>query len=120
MRLIDADELKEVMTMKIEDESLGDDLISDVGFGVMIARSYLIRAKTVDPIKHGRWTEEHECSVCHNKAHSDIYNVRPEYDYDWEEELVPTGDVVYDEDFLETDWCPYCGARMNEEVSGCD
>ena len=106
MRLIDADYLKE-FAIWIRDEGFDLEVVPISDFDY---------APTIDPVRHGHWTDEHECSVCHNKAPHDIYNIRPEYAYDWEEKLVETGGIEYDEEYLETEWCPYCGARMDEEV----
>lgn len=112
MRLIDADALKEKFDAKIEDEHVGNHLLSDIGFGVVIARSLLLGASTVDPVKHGHWTDENECSVCGTKGLCSVQEIREVYDYDCTEK---TGYEV-DIKFFKTDYCPNCGASM-EKVS---
>ena len=72
-------------------------------------------AADVAPVRHGRWDDEHKCTVCHNEAFCKISNIRPEYDYDWEENLVETGDYIWDTEWLETTYCPNCGALMDLE-----
>ena len=67
----------------------------------------------VDPVRHGRWDDEHKCTVCHNEAFYKISNIRPDYDYDWEENLVETGDYIWDIEWVETAYCPNCGAKMD-------
>ena len=67
----------------------------------------------VAPVVHGRWDDEHKCTVCHNEAFYKISNIRPDYDYDWEENLVETGDYIWDTEWIETAYCPNCGAKMD-------
>lgn len=64
-------------------------------------------------VRHGRWDDEHKCTVCHNEAFYKISNIRPDYDYDWEENLVETGDYIWDIEWVETSYCPNCGAIMD-------
>ena len=64
-------------------------------------------------VRHGRWDDEHKCTVCHNEAFYKISNIRPDYDYDWEENLVETGDYIWDIEWVETAYCPNCGALMD-------
>ena len=71
-----------------------------------------IKPVDVAPVRHGRWDAEHKCTVCHNEAFYKISNIRPEYDYDWEENLVETGDYIWDIEWVETAYCPNCGADM--------
>ena len=81
--------------------------------------SYILKkAPTIEakPVVHGRWDDEHRCTVCHNEAFYKISNIRPVYDYDWEENLVKTGDYIWDTEWFETTYCPYCGAQMDEEA----
>lgn len=73
-----------------------------------------IPAADVAPVRHGRWDDEHKCTVCHNEAFYKISSIRPDYDYDWEENLVETGDYIWDIEWVETAYCPNCGARMLE------
>lgn len=91
MRLIDADELKEVLHETIADEDRAKYWYDLIGVDEAIND-----APTIDPVKHGRWKHEHlvstgggtyavvRCSLC-------------EWQY-------PT---------FETDFCPHCGARMD-------
>ena len=72
-------------------------------------------AADVAPVRHGRWDDEHKCTVCHNEAFYKISNIRPDYDYDWEENLVETGDYIWDIEWVETAYCPHCGAKMDLE-----
>ena len=72
-----------------------------------------IQAADVAPVRHGRWDDEHKCTVCHNEAFYKISNIRPDYDYDWEENLVETGDYIWDIEWIETAYCPNCGAKMD-------
>lgn len=61
----------------------------------------------VVPVRHGEWVKSRSpggtllcnCSVCGDSAISQ--------DNDW-------GDVIY---YHETDFCPYCGARMDGGIS---
>ena len=71
-----------------------------------------IKPVDVSLVRHGRWDDEHKCTVCHNEAFYKISNIRPEYDYDWEENLVETGDYIWDIEWVETAYCPNCGADM--------
>ena len=70
-------------------------------------------AADVAPVVHGRWDDEHKCTVCHNEAFYKISNIRPDYDYDWEENLVETGDYIWDIEWTETAYCPNCGSKMD-------
>ena len=72
-------------------------------------------AADVAPVRNGRWDDEHKCTVCHNEAFCKISNIRPDYDYDWEENLVETGDYIWDIEWVETDYCPNCGCKMDLE-----
>ena len=69
----------------------------------------------VAPVVHGRWDDEHKCTVCHIEAFFKISNVRPAYDYDWEENLVETDRYIWDTEWIETAYCPNCGAKMDLE-----
>ncbi len=72
-------------------------------------------AADVAPVRHGRWDDEHKCTVCHNEAFFKISDIRPDYDYDWEENLVETGGYIWDTEWIETAYCPNCGAKMDLE-----
>lgn len=80
----------------------------------MVADVCIRSAKTVDPVKHGHWTDDNECSVCGTKGLCSVQEIREVYDYDCTEK---TGYEV-DIKFFKTDYCPNCGAKMDEEVSG--
>ena len=67
----------------------------------------------VAPVRRGRWDDEHKCTVCRNEAFCKISNIQPDYDYDWEENLVETGGYIWDTEWLETTYCPHCGAKMD-------
>lgn len=103
---------KEDIEQKIQDGLnnlvLGHDAIEVLG---MI---YEMPTADVATVRHGRWDDEHKCTVCHNEAFYKISNIRPDYDYDWEENLVETGDYIWDIEWVETAYCPNCGARMLE------
>ena len=73
----------------------------------------MLPAENVAPVRHGRWDDEHKCTVCHNEAFFKISNIRPDYDYDWEENLVETGNYIWDTEWIETAYCPNCGAKMD-------
>ena len=73
----------------------------------------IIPAADVAPVQHGRWDDEHKCTVCHNEAFFKISDIRPDYDYDWEENLVETGNYIWDTEWIETAYCPSCGAKMD-------
>ena len=102
---------KEDIEQKIQDGLnnlvLGHDVIEVLG---MI---YEMPTADVAPVRHGRWDDEHKCTVCHNEAFYKISNIRPDYDYDWEENLVETGDYIWDIEWIETPYCPHCGALMD-------
>ena len=69
--------------------------------------------KVFTPVRHGRWDDEHKCTVCHNEAFFKISDIRPDYDYDWEENLVETGNYIWDTEWIEPAYCPNCGAKMD-------
>ena len=71
----------------------------------------------ITPVRHGRWDDEHKCTVCHNEAFFKISNIRPDYDYDWEENLVETGNYIWDTEWIETAYCPSCGAKMDGDMN---
>ena len=76
--------------------------------------NHFVPAADVAPVRHGRWDDDHKCTVCHNEAFCKISNIRPDYDYDWEENLIETGNYIWDTEWIETAYCPNCGAKMME------
>ena len=73
-------------------------------------------AADVVEVRHGEWLEDEYnettyCSECKEEA---LYNSTFElqFDYDWEENLVPCG---YEEtrEYIRTPFCSNCGARMD-------
>ena len=72
-----------------------------------------MQSADVAPVMPGRWDDEHKCTICRNEAFCKISNIRPDYDYDWEENLVETGGYIWDTEWLETAYCPHCGAKMD-------
>jgi len=99
------------MTEYIEKEAAIRALLNDYQEQVSYSRE---DAADVAPVRQGRWDDEHKCTVCHNEAFYKISNIRPDYDYDWEENLVETGDYIWDIEWVETAYCPNCGAKMME------
>ena len=82
----------------------------EAGFESGYEAGYAIGAE--DAIRHGRWING-KCSECCEPA---IYSSwdEPVYDYDLD------GDLVYSHtethmDFHFTDYCPYCGAKLDLE-----
>ena len=83
---IDFSDVEDYMGIKIDGDMLdkGDVL-------------YVIdNTPTIDPVKHGRWIDMGDnsapiCSVCKSKA---LLN--------------------YESDYHKSDYCPHCGARMDE------
>ena len=69
-----------------------------------------------DDVKHGEWlgdgyNEAVYCSECKEEApYESIYE--EQFDYDWEENLVPCGYEEHKE-YIRTKYCPYCGAKMD-------
>lgn len=71
----------------------------------------------VAPMIHGEWVEDGYydnpcvCSVCGSEADY-ISRFNETFDYDWEENLQPTG---YEEikEYIRTPYCPFCGAKMD-------
>ena len=70
----------------------------------------------VAEIRHGKWIEDEYdettyCSECKEEA---LYNSTFElqFDYDWEENLVPCGYEEHKE-YIKTNYCPNCGAKMD-------
>lgn len=90
MRLIDADELERVFVGK--------------HYGVNVIKYFIKMQPTIDamPVKHGRWIyyegetieDGGRCSVCECD--------QPMFIDDWEWK------------YIETDYCPNCGALMDE------
>ena len=93
----------------------------DITMGYSIAKDLIQKAPAADvaPIVHGEWIEDGYydnpcvCSVCGAEADY-VSKFNETFDYDWEENLVPTG---YEEikEYIRTPYCPNCGARMIKE-----
>lgn len=67
----------------------------------------------VAPVRRGEWFYYNDklcCSCCNEEAHY-ISTFQEQFDYDWNENLIPCG---YEEhrDYIETPYCPHCGAKM--------
>lgn len=109
MRPIDADALKATIS-KYEFNSpnerykQGGECVLNFYMPKIIDGAPTIEA---EPVRHGKWVKSRSpggtllcnCSVCGDSAISQ--------DNDW-------GDVIY---YHETDFCPYCGARMDGGIS---
>lgn len=111
MRLIDADKLKDSICEECTlywtldcTEKIGGECVWDIIV-------HINKAPTIDPVKHGHWDSNHRCSLCGKDDFCKITNIRPHYDYDWEENLVETGEVEYDEEWANSEYCPHCGAK---------
>ena len=71
----------------------------------------------VQEIKHGEWVEDSYCDIpcvcsCCGAEAQYISTFEETFDYDWEENLCPTG---YEEtrEYIRTPFCSNCGARMD-------
>lgn len=102
MRLIDADRLLEILknNYAIYSSKTRGSYLDGVHDGIKMAILYVIGATTIEERKHGRWKfvanmlPYHICSVCGSRA-------------------------LFDENSYDTvmsNYCPYCGAIMDEEV----
>lgn len=105
MRLIDADALADEM---MKSSMPSHDIGGRYQTGFMDARSMVISAPTIDPVKHGKWIERERyrttkdgvfhtyrykvCSIC-GRASGRRMNKRTRY-------------------------CPHCGAHMRGEQDG--
>lgn len=77
-----------------------------------------IPAADVARAVHGQWIEDKEgilhCSECREEALY-ISTYEEQFDYDWEENLVPCGYEEHKE-YIKTNYCPNCGARMDGDT----
>ena len=82
-----------------------------------VVRNFLAKLPKVDAVEvvHGRW-EDGRCSNCQEEALSTSWD-EPIYDYDWEENLRYAYTETHKEYHL-TDYCPYCGAKMDGDGNG--
>ena len=99
MRLIDADKLKSIIADTDYDvhngimSVTGKILIRGSGYSCQCIRDIVDSMSSVDPVRHGRWINpdrDCHCSECEKDSL-----------YDWK------GRVYL------SDYCPYCGARMD-------
>ena len=73
-----------------------------------------------DDVKHGEWLEDEYnetvyCSECKEEAlYKSIFE--EQFDYDWEENLVPCGYEEHKE-YIRTKYCPNCGAKMDGDTN---
>ena len=114
MRLIDAEALK-IKIQKIKAEALEHGFAPESVCGDILL-NFLDNAPTIEakPVVHAHW-EEGKCSNCEAEACSHSWD-EPIYDYDWDENL----QYIYTEHHTEydlTDFCPFCGAQMDEKES---
>lgn len=71
----------------------------------------------VQEIKHGEWIEDSYCDIpcvcsCCGAEAQYTSTFEETFDYDWEENLCPTG---YEEirEYIKTPFCSNCGAKMD-------
>ena len=92
-----------------------EEQIKELGCMDFIARA------DVQEIKHGEWVEDGYydipcvCSCCGAEAQY-ISTFEETFDYDWEENLCPTG---YEEtrEYIRTPYCSHCGAKMDGDTN---
>lgn len=105
----------------IEREALKRILIDKYNFFPVFIKNAIEEAPTADvvEVKHGEWIEDGYndcscvCSFCGAEApYTSVFEET--FDYDWEENLVPTG---YEEtkEYIRKPYCPDCGAKMDGE-----
>ena len=79
-----------------------------------------IPAADVAEVRHGEWLEDEYnettyCSECKEEAlYKSIFE--EQFDYDWEENLVPCGYEEHKE-YIRTKYCPNCGAKMDGDTN---
>jgi hypothetical protein len=80
-----------------------------------LLRSY--STAKVTKIKHGKWIEDGYCDIpcvcsCCGAEAQYTSTFKETFDYDWEENLCPTG---YEEirEYIRTPFCSNCGAKMD-------
>lgn len=80
-----------------------------------LLRSY--STAEVTKIKHGKWIEDGYCDIpcvcsCCGTEAQYTSTFKETFDYDWEENLCPTG---YEEirEYIRTPFCSNCGAKMD-------
>lgn len=67
----------------------------------------------LERVRHGEWVDG-RCSECETEAPSTSWD-EPVYDYDWEENLRYSHTETHTE-YLVTNYCPNCGAKMDKGV----
>jgi hypothetical protein len=98
MRLIDADALRQKLLEELHNRSM-----QGFGKGLMIANSCVVNAPTIEPRKNGKWLPDN----------NSVYEMRFVCSECKESQVVPTiGFTKYKPIW---DFCPYCGARMEEK-----
>ena len=108
MRLIDADEA--IINFGFEWDDISPTRDEFVEF---IKKQPTIEA---EPVKRAEWIEDGYrglpcvCSYCGEEAHY-TSKFKETFGYDWEENLKPTGFEEIRE-YIKTDYCPACGAKM--------
>lgn len=95
-------------------KSFGHDAIE-----IMAEVQYMPTADVVE-VRHGKWVEDGYddipcvCSCCGAEAQY-TSTFEETFDYDWEENLCPTG---YEEirEYIKTPFCSNCGAKMDGDT----
>ena len=128
MRLIDATRL--VQLTLLERDKIPMFITERYGFGCQTPNKHgnsmrggirkvlrlIEQAPTIEtvPVVHAKWTEDGLCSSCGNEASYTEW-LEKTYDYDWDENLIESGEEVHRNHHL-TEYCPRCGARMDGEA----
>ena len=96
-RLIDANaldaklaEISSLMARRSKEEDPG---FLAVGAGITLAQAELDAIPTIEPVRHAHWeTNPSRCSACKGDQPMDSWDYA-----------------------IDCPWCPYCGAKMDEE-----
>ena len=97
----------------IDADALMENTEYDEYYCLIVRAERIKNAPTIDaqPVVHGRW-ENGRCSNCKEEALCTSWD-EPVYDYDWEENLRYSHNETHTE-YVLTDYCPHCGAKMME------